>query len=422
MSGNLKTGTCLDDDAQYEVIAEIEGGAFGKTFIIRDHKIFFSLLKVFSKRSAATDAEREKRYLQQCQSKFIPKYLDSKLDDKNPWILMDYIPGITLEKYLSSIEEGKEMDWDVFFKIAIMLIHQISDLHSQKLIHRDLKPSNILIDGFMRPHIIDLGEVGDSTTDITGAHGTIQFESKHALLGVKNASVDVYAFAVTLFNMITGHLPFDSYYPITEGEARKPKGGQGKTMLDAYEDYLDAIEILKEAKERNENVQEKEEDVQEKKEIMDEEFKNFIKDSVRQGNHDDTYEETSEEFKKLSQRKREIMTLVNSIINSDGDLFSLEEVEEQLKEIMKSDLFESNLYDDIMRELEETDKLGDEWFGTFEYLNKAKAAGFDHHDISIRKCLEKFDPSYVYDKKRECTARNKFRFALKTETARSPPQ
>ena len=292
-------------------------------------------------------------------------------------------------------------------------------MHKQNFIHRDLKPSNIIIDGDLRPHIIDLGEVGDADSDVTRVHGTIQFESKHSFLGEKKKSVDVYAFAVTLFKIITGHLPFDSYYPLNGDKPRKPEGEKGEKVLEAYETYKNAEKSLEKAKEEgNDDVQEKEDDLLEKKEILDGEFDIFIKDSVCSGHHDDTYKESSEEFKKLSPRKQEIMKLVNLIINSDGDYLSLEGVEKRLKEIMKKEPFESNLYNDVMNRLEEIDELDDEWFGTFKYLEKAKKCGFDCYDESIRICLS-FDGSYVYEKRSDSAARSKFRKALKTKTARS---
>ena len=402
MLERIPTGTCIDDQTdRYEVVTSSEGGGFGKPYILFNEDEKFSLLKVFdgTKQSAKENARREADSIKKCKSRLIPKLIEFKIDDKNPWIMMDYIPGVPLHKYLNSIDEDSEMDWGLFFYITTTLATQISDLHKQGIIHRDLKPQNIIIDGFMVPHIIDLGEIGDDGTDPTGAHGTPQFESRSSFYGEKTKPVDVYAFGVTLYNIITRRLPFDDYNPFVTNPIKTPEKGQN---------LLAAIE-----KRKNDEIDDDD---------LLEEFRDYIKSRMLEGCPDDTYKESSKEFQNLSPGKQEIMKLVNLIIKSDGN-YTIEDVREMLEELSKRDVFGENAqaYCEMLEWQKKNSVLNDIEFGNITYLDKAKESGFDYVDESIRECLRYlYKGSYEYDKRRECAAKNKFTFLMKTTTQRLP--
>lgn len=140
------------------------------------------------------------------------------VDGGAPYLVMERLEGETLRSLLR--REGALGPADA---IAIMLqvLDALSVAHAARIIHRDVKPSNIFltrVSGSASPHVklIDFGlakAVGSSgdgdVEEITALNeiaGTPQYLTPEQLLGERNldARVDVWAAALTLFEMLTG--------------------------------------------------------------------------------------------------------------------------------------------------------------------------------------------------------------------------
>jgi eukaryotic-like serine/threonine-protein kinase len=128
-----------------------------------------------------------------------------------PYLVLEYLPGGSLEDRLVSGEPVADQDSERMARdIAAGLAH--ADEHG--VVHRDLKPSNVLFDAEGRAKIADFGiaRAYDQTTltDMGTILGTAAYMSPEQASGesVTPAS-DVYAFGTILFHMLTGQLPFE---------------------------------------------------------------------------------------------------------------------------------------------------------------------------------------------------------------------
>ena len=132
-------------------------------------------------------------------------------NDGNPFLVMDYIEGQTLDNCLEgwgnlSVEE------------AAALLKPIAEAldyaHSQGVVHRDVKPGNVMVRSDGVPFILDFGiarEVQESMTHITGhqSSGTLLYMSPEQLNGdAPKPAQDVYSFAAMAYECIKGAPPF----------------------------------------------------------------------------------------------------------------------------------------------------------------------------------------------------------------------
>jgi len=132
------------------------------------------------------------------------------------YLVMRYMPGGSLADRLEqgplSIEESAE--------ILQRLGSALDRAHSEGIIHRDLKPSNILFDQYGDAFLADFGIVRLTTSDsnLTASGslvGTPTYMSPEQVYGDKelDGRSDIYALGVILFQMLTGHLPYEADTP-----------------------------------------------------------------------------------------------------------------------------------------------------------------------------------------------------------------
>ncbi len=141
-------------------------------------------------------------------------------DDKGsmPYLVMEYVDGESLGQRLERVGRVPESE-------AIRIIAQVAQglhrAHKMNLVHRDVKPDNILItqDGVAK--LADLGLVKEAETDLnltkTGRGlGTPHFMAPEQFRNAKNADIrcDIYSLGATLYQMVTGELPFRSNGPL----------------------------------------------------------------------------------------------------------------------------------------------------------------------------------------------------------------
>ncbi|MEY4565258.1 MAG: serine/threonine-protein kinase PknD [Planctomycetota bacterium] len=127
-----------------------------------------------------------------------------------PYIVMQYIDGVTLHEYVTRGSCSNENEiWKIFSPLAASL----DAAHELKIFHRDIKPSNILIAKNGKPYFIDFGIARQVTekdkTSVGIGSGTYAYMSPEQLDNrTPEARQDIYSFAATLYFASEGIPPF----------------------------------------------------------------------------------------------------------------------------------------------------------------------------------------------------------------------
>ncbi|OWK42345.1 serine/threonine-protein kinase [Fimbriiglobus ruber] len=148
---------------------------------------------------------------------------DASLDDPlGPCLVLDYIPGITLDQLLA---KHRRFPVERTARLILPLLHALQAAHAAGIVHRDLKPANLMVVNAGTAHesvrVLDFGFAGFSAkphiqlAELTGhgpifACGTPAYVSPEMIRGdAVDGRADLYAVGVMLYELLTGRLPFD---------------------------------------------------------------------------------------------------------------------------------------------------------------------------------------------------------------------
>ncbi|NTV90753.1 MAG: Stk1 family PASTA domain-containing Ser/Thr kinase, partial [Clostridiales bacterium] len=132
------------------------------------------------------------------------------------YIVMEYVDGITLKDYIT---ENGTLDWREATGIAIQICSAIEHAHKNNIIHRDIKPHNILLTKEGIAKVTDFGiarAVSSSTITMVGSTiGSVHYFSPEQARGsYTDEKSDLYSLGITIYEMITGKVPFDGESPV----------------------------------------------------------------------------------------------------------------------------------------------------------------------------------------------------------------
>lgn len=138
-------------------------------------------------------------------------------EDNIYYIVMEYVDGITLKDY---IRQNGKLSWPEAADIAISILSALHKAHRHNIIHRDIKPQNILMTSDNVPKVTDFGIARASTTATVTRKvdtvGSVHYASpEQARGGYTDEKSDLYSVGVTLFEMLTGTVPFNADNPVT---------------------------------------------------------------------------------------------------------------------------------------------------------------------------------------------------------------
>ena len=125
------------------------------------------------------------------------------------YFVMELVEGITLKNY---IEKKIRLSYKEALSIAIQISNGIEAAHNNGIIHRDIKPQNIIISREGKVKVADFGIARAASSDTVTSHamGSVHYTSpEQARGGYSDAKSDIYSIGITLFEMVTGRVPFD---------------------------------------------------------------------------------------------------------------------------------------------------------------------------------------------------------------------
>lgn len=212
------------DGASFEMIEHLGAGAFAQTVRARvlDEDLVDTygreevVLKIPLTRQKARVLKREMELnaalhlqLKDLHSPYITRYLGFDLFDGQIVMVMEYVPG-NLRRKLGPLGRQKPLSVVEAAALAAGILRGVMVIHEHHIFHRDLKPENILLDG-IQPKIADFGvsRLLSSNELASSSTGTINYMSPECL-GHEGAtfSSDIWSVGVTLYEMVTGKLPF----------------------------------------------------------------------------------------------------------------------------------------------------------------------------------------------------------------------
>ncbi len=166
-----------------------------------------------------TRFQREAKVTLSLQHPNIVQVYDYGQTDGNYFIVMEFVEGTDLRRYLRS---RGVLDVDRAVIIAHAVALGLGAAHRRGIVHRDVQPQNVLVgrDGSIKLTNFDIASVyKDLNTErltTTGMTlGTVQYYAPVQVPGeIVSPAADVYALGIVLYEMLTGHTPFDGDTPV----------------------------------------------------------------------------------------------------------------------------------------------------------------------------------------------------------------
>lgn len=208
---------CLPE--KYEILGELGCGGMGVVYHARDRILDREVaLKVLAERFAA-DPRFAERFLAEARTAAslnhpnIVQIYEFGETGSDRFLAMELVRGTTLAKLLrtaGSFSEDRSLD------LALAACRALAVAHAAGVVHRDVKPDNLMLteDGVLK--LVDLGLAKCTQEDVSRTAtgqclGTPHFIAPEQIKGerVVDGRADIYSLGATLYNLATGHVPFD---------------------------------------------------------------------------------------------------------------------------------------------------------------------------------------------------------------------
>ncbi len=215
----VKTGMLIGD--RYEIIDKVGSGGMADVYKAMDHRLNrFVAVKVL-KQEYSSDTKFVTKFRAEAQSVAglshpnVVGVYDVGEDSELYYIVMELVEGITLKKY---IEKKGKLDIKEALGITIQIAQGLEAAHSSHIIHRDIKPQNIIISREGRVKVTDFGiaKAASSNTITSNAMGSVHYISpEQARGGFIDEKSDIYSLGITMYEMISGRVPFTGDSTVT---------------------------------------------------------------------------------------------------------------------------------------------------------------------------------------------------------------
>ena len=199
---------------KYRIQSPLGSGGFGSVYLAEDTWIDKKVaLKVPHKQNLDfTELLKEPRLLASMSHPNIVTVLTAEKHDDVFFIVMEYVPGETLEARImrdGALDLARALDY------TCQMCNAVDHAHRAGILHRDLRPGNMLLSESGMLKVTDFGtsrflEIAAHGTTVIGSPAYMAPEQFH---GKAVFASDVYSLGVTMYEMLTGTLPYDTPAP-----------------------------------------------------------------------------------------------------------------------------------------------------------------------------------------------------------------
>lgn len=209
----LKEGVILSE--RYEIMSRIGSGGMADVYKAQDRKLNRLVAVKVMKAEFREDTSFVSKFTKEAQAAAklshpnVVNVYDVGEDRGLYFIVMELIEGITLKNYIA--KKGK-LSVKEATSIAIQASLGLEAAHNRGIIHRDVKPQNIIIstDGKVKLSDFGIAKSMNSNTITANVMGSVHYSSPEQVRGgYSDARGDIYSLGITMYEMVTGRVPFD---------------------------------------------------------------------------------------------------------------------------------------------------------------------------------------------------------------------
>ena len=208
----IKIGMLIAD--RYEILDKVGNGGMSDVYKAKDQKLNRLVAIKVLKQEFSENANFVSKFRVEAQAAAglmhpnIVNVYDVGEEKGIYYIVMELVDGITLKKYIESKGRLNEQE---AVTIAIQVAMGLEAAHRNHIIHRDIKPQNIIISKEGKVKVTDFGiaKIATSNTITSNVMGSVHYTSpEQARGGYSDAKSDIYSLGITLFEMLTGRVPY----------------------------------------------------------------------------------------------------------------------------------------------------------------------------------------------------------------------
>ena len=224
-------------DGRYEILELIGIGGMADVYLANDITTGRKVAVKILKEEYLTNEDFKRRFRNESKAiallshPNIVKIYDVSFGERVQFIVMEYVPGITLKEYIQ--QQGK-VGWKETVHFTVQILRALQHAHDNGIVHRDVKPQNVMLlqDGTVK--VMDFGiarfarENGRTISE--KAIGSVHYISPEQARGeVADERSDIYSVGIVMYELLTGQLPFDGESPVAialkqmQAEAKRPR-------------------------------------------------------------------------------------------------------------------------------------------------------------------------------------------------------